>query len=130
MLHMTLCFLGGALSVDRKKKMTVVEHNIESFQAQFQGKVLEFDEYSLFPQTKRNLIVAKFKCTDLHFTSDVIEFKKSFTAIGAIEEDFFVAHVTLGKLSMAHMDTESIEDFIKNLPPIKTQIEISGCHMC
>jgi 2'-5' RNA ligase len=129
-IHMTLCYLGGALGTDRKQKIAVVQRNIDHFSNQFQGVVLEFDGYCLFPETKRNLIVAKFKCVDREFTNRMIEFKKLFTAIGAQEEDFFVAHITLGKLGMAHVNTEALEVFIKALPPINTRIHISSCHLC
>ena len=128
-LHMTLCFLGGALSTNWKRKMVVLEDTMERFKLQFQGKVLEFDGYALFPETKRNLIVAKFRCVDRNFTPNVIEFKKSLTYIGVPEEDFFTAHLTLGKLRPAHINTDALEEFLNQLPPITAQINITGCHL-
>ena len=97
-LHMTLAFLGGCLLQDRKRKMGIVNKNMEEFNLTFENKILEFDEFSLFPDTKKNLVVAKFKCRDKNFIKEMKKFKKLFCEIGAKEENYFTPHITLGKI--------------------------------
>lgn len=125
-LHMTLCFLGSVLMENRKNKMLTIDCNGQIFANEFGGKILEFDQYSLFPDSKKNLIVAKFKCSDKNFIADMIKFKKMFCKIGAKEENYFTPHVTLGKIqgvkANANIDLSSI-------PRIVSNIEITGCHM-
>ena len=128
-LHMTICFLGGALGTDRKRKIAVIDSNIRDFSSLFGGAELEFDGYSLFPETKRNLIVAKFKCRDRNFIPNMITYKNSYLSIGAPKEDFFVAHITLGKLQAAHLNTEELDEFVRSLPALTHKIVIESCRL-
>lgn len=131
-VHMTICFLGSVLETDRKNKTVIVNNEIENFSEQFAGKVLEFEEFSLFPDTKKNLIVAKFKCVDKkdNFCQNIIKFKKEFTKIGTNEENYFVPHITLGKIqNMSIKNINIVEPLLSELPRIEQNIQITGCHL-
>lgn len=131
-VHITICFLGSILETDRKKKTIVVNSEIENFSKIFSNKILEFDEFCLFPDTKKNLIVAKFKCTDKNypFCQNMIKFKKEFVKIGATEENYFVAHITLEKIqNMSIKNINVIEPLLAIFPRVEQNIQINGCHI-
>lgn len=127
-LHMTLVFLGSVLSQDRNNKMKEIVLNIVKFEEQFKDKTLEFDSFELFPSEKRNLIVAKFKCSSSTFIKDMILYKKSFTNIGAKEENYFTPHITLGKIQCVKSDN-NIDTLFSSFPTPSLRITINGCHL-
>lgn len=127
-LHMTLVFLGSILNTDRNNKIKEIVPKICKFEGDFNEKILEFDNFELFPNEKRNLVVAKFKCNDRNFVSDMIKFKKSFCAMGAKEENYFTPHITLGKIQNIKPD-KKVSGLLPFFPKITSNIEINGCHL-
>lgn len=127
-LHMTLVFLGSVLQVNRNNKIKIVENNILNFENQFNDKILEFDRFELFPTEKKNLIVAKFKCSDKKFISNMIFYKKTFTVLDAKEENYFTPHITLGKIPNIKPNN-NIESLFTSFNFNISNININGCHL-
>lgn len=141
-LHMTLVFLGNILSKNTKAKMNKVEDKIKLFEQQFNNLVLEFDSFELFPTSKRNLIVAKFKLVNTYtnantntninnhqqFITDMISYKKSFVEIGAKEENYFTPHITLGKITNLKPNN-NISSLFPSFDSTISNINIDGCHL-
>lgn len=131
-IHMTLCFFGHILSEDRKNKMTFVNKKITEFKTMFSGNVLSFDNYVVFGRHK-NLLVATFKCiNNPKFTDKMIEFKKMFCEIGAIEENYFTAHITLGKINnfnATEQNLTKINQLMSEIDRITTNINVKECFL-
>jgi 2'-5' RNA ligase len=129
-LHMTLCFLGDSLQTDRKNKMKIVNEQMENFSGLFCDQFLTFDKFSLFPETKKNLVVAIFKSNDVSFIQKMTNFKREFVRIGAKEEDFFVPHITLGKIQNMNLSrAHKLDDMLRQIPLIGSRIDITGCSL-
>ncbi len=135
-LHMTICFLGSVLEKDRKTKEIFIDDQINKFSEIFDNTVLEFSGYELFPPTKKNLIVATFKCSknNVKFVEQIIQFKNEFVKIGANEEKYFTSHITLGKIQNmqiknAYIFENMLQTFSNDGTKIPGSIKICGCHL-
>jgi 2'-5' RNA ligase len=129
-LHMTLCFLGDSLQTDRKNKMKIVNEQIDNFSGLFSDQFLTFDRFSLFPETKKNLVVAIFKSNDPSFIQKMTTFKREFVRIGAKEEDFFVPHITLGKIQNMNLSrAHELDNMLRQIPLIGSRLDITGCSL-
>lgn len=130
--HMTLVFLGSILEIKNERKRDDILFEIDTYQElfddMFKNMVLEFDRYAMFPDSKKNLIVAKFKCRNKNFLPNMLKFKKMFCPMGAKEENFFTPHITMGKVKSLK-DPADIEKLLKKFSPITQDIEIIGCHL-
>ena len=73
MLHMTVAFLHNYNKIDKRMAKRQIDEIIGSFE---DDEILEFVGYSLFPEHKQNLIVAKYKVSE-KFTKKVIQLKDS-----------------------------------------------------
>jgi len=130
-IHITLCFLGDIIKnyhVDKKLRLKEIHTVINKFNTFLSNSDLPnnliFEKYDLFPESKQNLIVAKFKCSE-KFMDTIIEFKKQFIIFGINDNKIFVPHVTLGKIQFKYINTHI------NLCAIPTEniglIKILGC---
>ena len=132
-VHMTICFLGDILETNRKEKTNVLNNLIEQFSVQFGSSILQFESFELFPPNKKNLVVAVFRCQDKLFNKNIIEYKKKFIKIGAKEENYFTAHITLGKIQNFNMsDTNNLSltsNILKSFQNKPNSITVSGCHL-
>ena len=130
-LHMTLAFIGQPQSLKNKDmssklRLLVDKHSDEfSINSQF-----EFDKYDLFPETKKNLIVARFILPKTTL-SKVIELKKNVLNLNLLNEnnESFVAHITLGKILSKDKYDFKWEVLLNNTPNLSTLTPI-GCHLC
>ncbi len=126
---MTLVFFGSILNTNRENKMNFIESHIKLFEKKFSKYILEFDEYSLFPESKENLIVMKLKCTNSNFINDIIKYKQLFCSIGAPNENYFTPHITLGKLKKPKTTSIWFQSFVKQIPIITSNVNITSCHL-
>lgn len=96
-IHMTVCFLGELgkkLKNNYKQSINHINEKLENFAP---INSIEFSHYELFG-TKNNLIVAIFKISNSE-KNKLIELKKEFSnKYDAPDEDFYVPHITLGKI--------------------------------
>ena len=110
-LHMTVVFLGnimkGMLKQDREELIKII-NNFDLGG----DELFTFNGYEFFGN-KKNLLIAKYSAKK-SVINKIIEFKKKFYQYGAIDEDFFVPHITLGKISSTSM-TESFSTMITNI---------------
>ena len=107
MLHMTAVFLGDKFNkIDLVNEVIINNNNIEYN--------LEFEEASVFPPEKKNLIVLKFKNNNV-LKKVITEMKNKLN----INEERFLAHITLGKLSISKHDSP---DFNKTLTETLNEI--------
>ena len=51
--HMTICFLGDILEINRKEKTIVVNNLIEQISVLFDNSILQFKSFKLFPPNKK-----------------------------------------------------------------------------
>jgi 2'-5' RNA ligase len=106
MLHMTAVFLGDKFNKFELVTQVISQHNDTEFR-------LIFDEALTFPPEKQNLIVLKFKENNLKNVVSDIKNKLG------IDEERFIAHITLGKLSLSKHDSNEfknqIEEVLKNI---------------
>lgn len=123
MLHMTAVFLGDKFNkIDLANEVMATHANTE-----FR---LEFEEATVFPPDKKNLIVLKFKNNNT-LKNVVADMKNKFN----VNEERFTAHITLGKLSISKHDTS---DFNKLLNETLSEINkmnninfrTSGFYLC
>jgi 2'-5' RNA ligase len=119
-MHMTLVFLGSNLRAIPPAKRAELEILMETFSTDASAtgdSPLVFDALELFPPTKRNLLIAKYRiageklaalrklqiaCYDLGLVSKV-EHENS-------QSMDFVAHITLGKFRGMRADQTSSVD--------------------
>ncbi len=96
-IHMTVCFLGELgkkLKNNYKQSINQINEKLQNFDI---INSIEFSHYELFG-TKNNLIVAIFKISNSE-KNKLIELKKDFAnKYDAPKEDFYVPHITLGKI--------------------------------
>jgi 2'-5' RNA ligase len=123
-LHMTICFLG--FSLKSKKLDGKISEMISSFPFEkYKDKNLIFEKYDLFPEDKKNLIVAKYKAPK-EFTDDVINFQKKFAdkPFEIINDKYyFTPHITMGKIMYKNNNTKMK---LNDIPNIEQQIKINS----
>ena len=96
-IHMTVCFLGELSKKIKIDKRKTFDQLMECIQNQPEITSLEFDSFELFG-TKNNLIVAKFKISKKE-QEKIIQFKKYCSEnYQAPDEDYYIPHITLGKI--------------------------------
>jgi 2'-5' RNA ligase len=121
-IHMTIAFLGNIMK--GKKIETDIETLINKFPFEkYQNMNITFAGYDLFPESKKNLIVARFNVSQ-QFTDDVIKFQKEFCKFG-VEQDryYFAPHITIGKIM--HKNEKTKIDLTK-IPLITEQFVPTG----
>lgn len=116
-IHMTIAFLGNIMK--GKKIESDIESIIGKFPfAKYQNMNITFAGYDLFPESKQNLIVARFNVSQ-QFTDDVIKFQKEFCKFGAEQDKYYFApHITIGKI--IHKN-EKTKINLSQIPPITEQ---------
>jgi len=113
-IHMTIAFLVNIM------KGTKIEDDINLIMnkfnfAKYQNMNIGFSNYDLFPETKQNLIVAKFNVSQ-EFTNDIIKIQKEFCKFGIVQDKYyFTPHITMGKIM--HKNEKTKIDLGK-IPPI------------
>ncbi len=95
-IHMTVVFLGNIMKGMQKQSRDKLIQTINSFDLA-NDELFTFEGFDFFGNNN-NLLIAKFSVKKT-IINKIIEFKKQFTQFGAIQEDFFVPHITLGKVS-------------------------------
>jgi 2'-5' RNA ligase len=118
-IHMTICFIGSCLK--GKKIDNQVGDEIKNFPFdEYQNLDIQFDKYDLFPETKENLIVARF-APPKKFIDDVIAFQKRMCGKFQIPFDkyYFAPHITIGKILYKN---DKLKINLNNIPHITTSI--------
>jgi len=93
-VHMTICFL-GKISKD-KKNLEKIINIVNSFENNKLDELV-FEKFELFPESKKNLIVAKYKMTP-KLKKYLSDFQKKFEEYNNDKYDDFVPHITIGKI--------------------------------
>jgi 2'-5' RNA ligase len=100
-IHMTVCYLGNL-----QQNLNKIKSNTKNKLVELDEKLnklppidsIEFDRFEIFG-SKQNLIIAKFKISDSD-KKKIIEFKKDMTEnFFAPDENFYIPHITLGKVN-------------------------------
>ena len=106
-IHMTVCFLGELnkkIKINKKETFDKLQSEINNF-AEI-GNLI-FNSFELFG-SKNNLIVAKFKMSKSD-ENKIIKFKQYCSkTYGAPDENFYVPHITLGKI-LHYNETNKID---------------------
>jgi len=113
-IHMTVCFLGElSKKIPKDKKQTIEKLNVDI--KNFEPiNSLKFVGYELFGP-KNNLIVARFSMCKTE-EAKIIKFKSDCTEkYGAPNENFYVPHITLGKIQFAN-ETNTVNISKLNVP--------------
>lgn len=120
-IHMTVCFLGELFKKIKTNKKEILENLLNEIKNYPQIKTLVFDCYELFGN-KNNLIVAKFKMSKSE-EKNIIELKKYYSSKFNVPlEDFYVPHITLGKiLNMSEKNKINLNN-IKISKPINNKL--------
>lgn len=119
-LHMTVVFLGDIMKGMKKTDREALTVEVNRFDLKESVGLLTFESFEFFGK-HQNLLIAKFSTSEA-VTKQIIAFKKQFVQFGAIEEDFFLPHITLGKLS-------SIATLSNEATSTATGGEVSFCKM-
>jgi 2'-5' RNA ligase len=115
-LHMTSIFMGkNYKSKDHERLFKLVEEEkISGF--------FEFDRLEFFPPAKKNLVVAIFKMSkDVQKKIKALKAKIKEELKYDIDDDDFVPHITLGKISITRKELELV---IKKNPLIELAASI------
>jgi 2'-5' RNA ligase len=94
---MTVVFLGDIMKGMKKTDREALYIAVNAFDLGDTAGIMAFDSFEFFGK-HRNLLIAKFKAPQ-YVIDHIITYKKQFVKFGAVEEDFFLPHITLGKLS-------------------------------
>lgn len=122
MLHMTAVFLGDKFNKFELADQVMAQHSDTEFR-------LIFDSALVFPPEKQNLIVLKFKDNNSLKTT-VSDMK---TKLG-VNEERFIAHITLGKLSLSKHDSDEfinkIQEVLKDIDKTGLSFDTKEFHLC
>lgn len=129
-IHLTICFIGGRLKNQKKDTLAKFNSIVDKYNKNLHGSLFEFDNYDLFPITKKNLVVAKFKLKP-ELQNIIMSLKKDLSKLGLLDEynESFTAHITMGKIlskSKYTIDWETFLDSIQKSPNFKA----NGCLLC
>ena len=129
-IHMTLAFMGHKLTGSSKESLLELYEVIEVFNQNLSACDFEFTQYDYFPETKRNLFVARYQPRKVGLQK-IKELKLQLDAMGFLDEkltDEFAAHITLGKIMSKdryQFDWEELRSQIRKVGNFQSE----GCHL-
>jgi len=104
-IHMTVVFLGNIMKGMQKQQRALLMNVTNSLYID-PAIAFTFAGLELFGN-HQNLLIAKFSTAKTNIDT-IISFKKKFECFGTRPEDFFVPHITLGKISSTSSEVNNI----------------------
>lgn len=88
---------------------------------------MKFIGYELFPPNKRNIIIARYSCSQefLKKIKEIIQIIENESGVRISDMNNFEPHITLGKIT----NTEMIEEVIATLKPLN-DFKTNGLYLC
>ncbi len=129
-VHMTLAFMGHKLVGSSKEALIKLYEVVEAFNQSLSACDFEFTKYDYFPETKRNLFVARYQPSKVGLQK-ICELKHKLYLMGFLDEkltDEFAAHITLGKIMSKDKYQFDWEEFRSQIRKVGN-FQSEGCHL-